>query len=133
MDALPTMEGEMVGVLLFKPGSRASEAVEGLADGTAAREFFASAMPPLLPYLRDDELERFAKRPVSRLPSFQLVEGPIHRALPRGGVVLLGDAIKAVKPYFGQGANSALEDVAVLSRCLDDLFQAMMASILFVT
>ena len=45
MDALPTMEGEMVGVLLFKPGSRASEAVEGLADGTAAREFFASAMP----------------------------------------------------------------------------------------
>ena len=119
MDALPTMEGEMVGVLLFKPGSRASEAVEGLADGTAAREFFASAMPPLLPYLRDDELERFAKRPVSRLPSFQLVEGPIHRALPRGGVVLLGDAIKAVKPYFGQGANSALEDVAVLDRCLE--------------
>ena len=36
-----------------------------------------------------------------------------------GGVLLLGDAIKAVKPYFGQGANSALEDVAVLGRCLD--------------
>ena len=29
-------------------------------------------------------------------------------------VVLLGDAIKAVKPYFGQGANSALEDVTAL-------------------
>jgi len=34
--------------------------------------------------------------------------------------VLLGDAIKTVKPYFGQGANSALEDVSVLDACLED-------------
>ena len=67
-----------------------------------------AAMPPLLPYLRDDELQRFVQRPVSRLPSFQLVDGPIHHSLPSGGVVLLGDSIKAVKPYFGQGANSAV-------------------------
>ena len=77
-------------------------------------------MPPLLPYLRDDELQRFVQRPVSRLPSFQLVEGPIHHSLPHGSVVLLGDSIKAVKPYFGQGANSALEDVSVLHACLAD-------------
>ena len=76
MDALPTMEGEMVGVLLFKPGSRASEAVEGLADGTAAREFFASAMPPLLPYLRDDELERFVRRPVTATTTAPTVTSP---------------------------------------------------------
>ena len=91
-----------------------------MSDGGEARAFFADAMPPLLPYLRDEELERFARRPVSRLPSFQLVEGDIHAALPAGGVVLVGDAIKAVKPYFGQGANSALEDVTVLRDCLDD-------------
>eukprot|EP00971_Amphidinium_carterae_P158777 3147844-Amphidinium_carterae.1 len=28
-----------------------------------------------------------------------------------GAVVLLGDSIKTVKPYFGQGANSALEEL----------------------
>lgn len=119
MDALPTLEGQMVGVLLFKPESAVAKTVDALSDAAEARAFFADAMPPLLPYLRDDELGRFSERPISRLPSFQLVEGPIHRALPRGGVVLLGDAIKAVKPYFGQGANSALEDVAVLRDCLD--------------
>ena len=74
-------------------------------------------MPPLVPYLRAEELQRFVRRPISRLPRFQLVEGPLHRSLPKGAVLVLGDAIKAVKPYFGQGANSALEDVAVLSRC----------------
>lgn len=119
MDALPTAEGEMVAVLLFKPDSAVAHTIEELPDSTAARAFFASAMPPLLPYLRDDELQRFVERPVSRLPRFQLVEGPIHRVMPRGGVVLLGDAIKAVKPYFGQGANSALEDVSVLHACLE--------------
>ncbi len=59
------------------------------------------------------------QRPISRLPSFQLVEGDIHYSTPSGGALLLGDSIKAVKPYFGQGANSALEDVVVLDKCLD--------------
>ena len=34
--------------------------------------------------------------------------------------MLLGDAVHTVKPYFGLGANSALEDVIALQRCLDD-------------
>ena len=42
MDALPTMEGEMVGVLLFKPGSAVATTIENLEDGPAARRFFAS-------------------------------------------------------------------------------------------
>lgn len=33
--------------------------------------------------------------------------------------MLSGDCIHTVKPYFGLGANSALEDVKVLSECLD--------------
>ena len=118
MDALPTMEGEMVAVLLTKPGTDGYRRIDALDDAESSREFFAECMPPLLPYLREAELERFAQRPIARLPSFQLVEGDVHRSLPSGGVVLLGDAIKAVKPYFGQGANSALEDVTVLDSCL---------------
>lgn len=42
--------------------------------------------------------------------------------LPRWGesrIVLLGDACHPMTPYMAQGAASAMEDAAVLSRCLD--------------
>ena len=40
-------------------------------------------------------------------------------ALHQGGsTVLLGDAIHTVKPYFGLGVNSALEDVLALRAAL---------------
>ena len=37
----------------------------------------------------------------------------------RGRVVLLGDACHAMTPYMGQGAAMAIEDGAMLTRCLD--------------
>mmetsp|Transcript_20579 Transcript_20579/g.46211 ORF Transcript_20579/g.46211 Transcript_20579/m.46211 type:complete len:556 (+) Transcript_20579:66-1733(+) len=120
MDALPTKEGEMVGVLLFKPDMPVYERIEGLKTAEDARAFFEEYLPQVLPYVGDADLQLFVDRPISRLPSFQMVEGDIHVNLDEGAVVLLGDSIKTVKPYFGQGANSALEDVAVLSGCLDD-------------
>ena len=119
MDALPTMEGEMVAVLLVKPDTPVYKTIEGLSSGADAR-VFEESLPAIIPYVRDDDLERFVTRPISRLPAFSLVEGDIHASLDRGGVVLLGDAIKAVKPYFGQGANSALEDVTILADCLEE-------------
>ena len=44
--------------------------------------------------------------------------------LPRwsdGRVVLLGDACHPMTPYMAQGAASAMEDAAVLARCLDEV------------
>ena len=44
--------------------------------------------------------------------------------LPRwsdGRVVLLGDACHPMTPYMAQGAATAIEDAAVLSRCLDEV------------
>ncbi len=44
--------------------------------------------------------------------------------LPRwtdGRVVLLGDACHPMTPYMAQGAATAMEDAAVLSRCLDQI------------
>jgi len=42
--------------------------------------------------------------------------------LPRwveGNVALLGDACHPMTPYMAQGASTAIEDAAILSRCLD--------------
>ncbi|MGE0798495.1 MAG: FAD-dependent monooxygenase [Lautropia sp.] len=36
----------------------------------------------------------------------------------RGGVVLVGDACHPMTPYMGQGAGMAVEDAAILVRCL---------------
>ena len=41
------------------------------------------------------------------------------RALGRRQVVLLGDAAHPMTPYMAQGAAMAIEDAAILSRCLD--------------
>ncbi|MGZ5260761.1 MAG: FAD-dependent monooxygenase, partial [Burkholderiales bacterium] len=44
--------------------------------------------------------------------------------LPRwcqGRVALMGDACHPMTPYMAQGAAAALEDAAVLSRCLDGI------------
>jgi salicylate hydroxylase/6-hydroxynicotinate 3-monooxygenase len=46
----------------------------------------------------------------------------VRDPLPRwgeGNVVLLGDACHPMTPYMAQGATSAIEDAAVLSRCLE--------------
>jgi len=44
--------------------------------------------------------------------------------LPRwsdGRVVLLGDACHAMTPYMAQGGATAIEDAAILARCLDEV------------
>jgi salicylate hydroxylase/6-hydroxynicotinate 3-monooxygenase len=47
-----------------------------------------------------------------------LVRDPMPR-WTEGSVTLLGDACHPMTPYMAQGAASALEDAAVLSRCLE--------------
>lgn len=43
-----------------------------------------------------------------------------QKTLPNGGVALLGDAAHPTLPFLAQGANMALEDAWVLTRCLVD-------------
>ena len=113
LDALPTKEGFHLGVVLFRPGD---ERILNLKNGPDARAFFDECLPQFSPLIEDTDMETFAKKPISRLPRFSY-SGPIlnHGA----STVLLGDAIHCVKPYFGQGVNSAFEDVMVLDQCLD--------------
>jgi 2-polyprenyl-6-methoxyphenol hydroxylase-like FAD-dependent oxidoreductase len=59
----------------------------------------------------DSEIESFHTRTPGKLPQFRYAGPDLHY---KDSAVLLGDTIHTVKPYFGLGVNSALEDVKVL-------------------
>merc|ERR1711862_682497 len=65
----------------------------------------------------DDEMNRTAKKEASKLPVFRFV-GPRLNMGQR--TIVLGDAAHTVKPYYGLGCNTALEDGKILSNCLDE-------------
>ncbi|SET56668.1 FAD-dependent monooxygenase [Hymenobacter actinosclerus] len=73
------------------------------------REFagFHAPVPELLALTRDDQLLWNDILDLPPLPHFA-----------RGSVLLLGDAAHATTPNMGQGAGMAIEDAAVLARCL---------------
>nr|WP_087574868.1 FAD-dependent monooxygenase [Sphingomonas sp. CDS-1] len=60
--------------------------------------------------LEDEEIMKWALYDREPLPTWS-----------RGRVVLLGDAAHAMLSFMGQGAAQAIEDGAVLARCLDTL------------
>ncbi|WP_276573697.1 NAD(P)/FAD-dependent oxidoreductase [Bradyrhizobium sp. BRP20] len=57
---------------------------------------------------------------VDTLNKWGLFVRPSLDTWSNGRVTLLGDACHSMLPYLGQGVNMALEDAAVLARCLDD-------------
>jgi len=114
IEALPTKEGLYIGVVLFRPTCPAIAAIEDKED---ARHFFAGSFPQFIDVIKEEDLARFATSPTFRLPNFSYAGPNINY---KDNTLLLGDCIHSVKPYFGLGLNSALEDVMSLNRCLDE-------------
>ena len=114
-DALPANDqGDYVGILLLP---QADEMARGNVDSTEFKSFIQEQIPQFIGFLDDETIARVAKRPPSTLPMFRYVTPRVHYG--DGRVVLLGDCAHTVKPYFGLGANSALEDVRLLSQSID--------------
>jgi 2-polyprenyl-6-methoxyphenol hydroxylase-like FAD-dependent oxidoreductase len=86
------------------------------SDPKMLREVFDEVLPQFSVLLDDKMIEGVAKKPPSLLPSFRYASPRLHHG---DRTVILGDAIHTVKPYFGLGANSALEDVQV-RLCITD-------------
>lgn len=109
-DSLPAdADGNQCGVLLLKKGDELAH--EG-SDPKKLREVFDAVLPQFSVLLDDKMIEGIARKPPSLLPSFRYAAPRLNQG---DRTVILGDAIHTVKPYFGLGANSALEDVQV--RC----------------
>ena len=113
-DALPAnRKGTYCGVLLLK---KDDPMAQPNSDPVELRKLFDEALPQFSRLLDDDTIAVIAKKAPSFLPSFRYV-GPRLNQGQR--TILLGDCAHTVKPYFGLGANSALEDVKILSEAID--------------
>lgn len=78
-------------------------------------EFFDRNAPKLAKLITLAEAEKFLKRPLSN--SFVVSCNRYHQ---NDNVVIIGDAAHALFRSLGQGCNSALEDVVILNRLLEE-------------
>jgi kynurenine 3-monooxygenase len=77
--------------------------------------FFQKHFPAIRQNLSEQEAKAFLDKPVSRIMT--ILCNPYHYD---DSVLILGDAAHAVSPSLGQGCNSAMEDVVILERLLDE-------------
>jgi len=113
-DSLPAdANGNQCAALLLK---RDDEVAQANTDPKKLREVFDEVLPQFSALLDDDTIENVAKKPPSFLPSFRYVAPRLNQG---DRTVILGDAIHTVKPYFGLGANSALQDVQILKQSIE--------------
>jgi len=115
MDALPAdSNGNYCAVLLVKQDHPFAQAN---SDAKELRSFFQEHLPQFNTLLTDETLNTVAKKPSSLLPKFRYVSPTLHY---KQRTAILGDCAHTVKPYFGLGANSALEDVQILGDCIEE-------------
>jgi len=107
-DALPAnSEREYCGVLLLREDDSRAKANSAPKE---LRQVLDETLPCFSAIIDDDVVQKVAAKPPSYLPAFRYI-GP--RLNEGDKTLILGDCAHTVKPYFGLGANSALEDVKV--------------------
>jgi len=110
MIALPNRDGSFTCTLFWPFEGAGSFAALRTADDVLRH--FRETVPDAAPLMPGLTREYF-QNPVGSLVSIQC--SPWHHG---DRAVLLGDACHAVVPFYGQGANAAFEDCAVLAESL---------------
>ncbi|MFG2018888.1 FAD-dependent monooxygenase [Actinomadura geliboluensis] len=107
----PVSAGRSVNLVAFAPAG--DDAVESWTATATVEEFlreFEGWDPRLTALIR-----------AAGTPGrWALLDRPPLRRWSEGAVTLLGDAAHPMFPFFAQGAAQAIEDAAVLARCLAD-------------
>ncbi|MEQ8717881.1 MAG: NAD(P)/FAD-dependent oxidoreductase [Acidimicrobiales bacterium] len=110
--ALPNTDGSFTATLFWPHEGPVSFGSVTPADVTRVfAELFADAAQAI----GDDLAEQYEANPASGLVSVRTAPWNVDDR-----VVLVGDAAHAVVPFYGQGANAALEDVTLLCDLLAD-------------
>ena len=95
------------------------------APGKSDLEAIGSAgwQQRLLEMHRDDMplIQEIISSTEDGIGAFPIYDMPPQPIWHRGPVVLVGDAVHAIAPSSGQGASLALEDAAILAKCVRDI------------
>ena len=108
---LHQFDGSMAGVVHFP---RDDNQIVKLNEAEV-KQFFLEKFPEVGQLMPESEVAAFFKRPVASTLTIRC-----NRYHYQNSALLIGDAAHAVSPSLGQGCNSALEDVTVLGRLLDE-------------
>ncbi|UUZ85106.1 FAD-dependent monooxygenase [Paenibacillus sp. P26] len=92
------------------------EAFQGISD-EERRRMMLEVYKDDQPFIR--KIIEGAETTFPFFPSYALPKRP--SSWHKGPVVLVGDAAHAISPSSGQGASMALEDAAILAKCLRDM------------
>ena len=106
----PVRDGRFLNVVAIVPEAVGDEDWGRLGEPAVLRAHFRTCAGPLRDLLG---------APDSWLV-WSLADRAVARPLARGRTALIGDAGHPVLPYLAQGAALAIEDAAVLTRCLAD-------------
>jgi kynurenine 3-monooxygenase len=109
--ALPNIDGTFA-CILFLPFEGA-DSFAGLTKRAQVIQFFESRFPdavPLMPQLADN----YFANPTGAMVTIKC--SPWHA---EGRALLLGDAVHAIVPFFGQGINCGFEDCTCLVELID--------------
>jgi kynurenine 3-monooxygenase len=118
---LHQVDDSMSGVIHFP---RKNNQIATLKNETEVLQFFKQNFPELGQMMSQSQATEFLERPIA---STLTISCSYYHYSDRA--LLIGDAAHAVSPSLGQGCNSALEDVSIFNRLLDeyadDLKQAL--------
>lgn len=115
-DALPANDrGDYVGILLLREDDTMAQPSVGTR---AFKNFLRQEIPQFFDLIPPATIASAAEMKASLLPQFRYVTPRMHHG---NSTVLLGDCAHSVKPYFGMGCNTALEDVRIFLEYLSEI------------
>ena len=110
--AYPISGARQINIVAVVPGEWNRPGWSAPADGIELKNAFASARWPGSARMMIGAVDAWKK--------FALYTVPDGGEWTKGAIALLGDAAHAMLPFAAQGAGMAIEDAAVLARCLGE-------------
>ncbi len=112
MIALPNLDKSFT-VTLFQD-YEGPQGFDALQSDQEIQSFFEEHFPDAIPHM-PNLLRDFRENPTSSLGMIKCAPWHIEDK-----VLMVGDAVHAIVPFYGQGMNCAFEDITVLDQFMDD-------------